>query len=152
MSLHQLQCALAELVTDRDAREQFDRDGAGFASARGLSARECEQLEVLRGSAIAGYAATLVRKRRAEAARLLPKTQAVLGEEFATTFAEWAERASLPPGLFRYARDAGAFARYLLTEQNTGKDAKAAIRADRAQLGAAMRPKWLKTLLSVRRS
>jgi hypothetical protein len=148
MSLHRVQCALAELFTDAGAREHFDRDGAAFAAARGLTDRERDQLDALSRSSIPAYAATLVRKRRAEAARLLPKTHAALGEGFSTTFSTWAARASLPADEFRYARDAAGFGQSVLAARDA-KRAHRAVRADLRRIRTILRPPWLKALRSL---
>jgi len=146
MSLHAVQCALAELFTDGGARERFAQDAGEFSTAHGLDEREREQLAALSAAAIASYAATLVRKRRAEAARLLPRTRAALGDGFASTYAAWAERTALPAGGARYARDATAFAAHVLAGSNVDSGARAAIRRDRAALRASLRPVWIKWL------
>jgi hypothetical protein len=147
MSLHGVQCALAELFTDAGAREHFDRDGAAFAAARGLTEREREQLDALSSSSIPAYAATLVRKRRAEAARLLPKTHAALGEDFGAAFNTWAARASLPADESRYARDAAGFGHYVLAERDA-QHAHDAIRADLRRIRTILHPPWIKATLA----
>ena len=77
MSLNALQSALAALFTEAGARERFADDAAGFVRAFGLDAREREQLKAMSAGTIASYAATLSRKRRAEAARFLTRTREV---------------------------------------------------------------------------
>jgi hypothetical protein len=97
VSLHALQCALAELFTDSGARERFARDPGGFAAARGLGEREREQLAALSASAIPGYAATLVRKQRAAAARLPPRKQAASWAKRITAWVEGVRAAASRP-------------------------------------------------------
>jgi hypothetical protein len=112
MSLHELQCALAELFTSVEARERYDADCVAFCLTHRLDERERAQLAALARSAIASYAAGLVRKRRAEVARLLPDVCAAQGSAFAATFDGWAARTPLGEGPDRYARDADAFKRW----------------------------------------
>jgi hypothetical protein len=140
MSLLALQSALAELFVDPDARAHFERDAKRFAFDRGLDAVEAEQLAALSSAAIAGYAAALVRKRSTEAGRLLPRTQAALGDEFAAAFAAWAPRTTLREGASRYARDGLAFCRHLLAQPSLDKHVRAAVRGDRAALRAVVDP------------
>ena len=113
MSLHALQCALAALFTESDARNRYESDRTGFCNAYDLNERERAQLEALAESAVASYAATLVRKRRGEASRLLPQMRDALGERFAPIFDAWAARTPLGGGPGRYARDAAEFSKYL---------------------------------------
>jgi hypothetical protein len=140
VSLHALQSALAELFVDPDARTRFERDARRFASERGLDAIEASQLTALSSATIAGYAAALVRKRCAEAARLLPRTWASLGNAFAPAFTAWAPRAMLREGSSRYAWDALAFCRHLLAQPNLDPRVRAAVRGDRAGLRSAVDP------------
>lgn len=114
MSLQTLQCALAELFTSVDARLRYDADSETFCRSYRLDERERAQLEALAGNAIASYAATLIAKRCSEAARLLPRTRAALGDEFARTFGAWANGSPLGEGPARYARDAAGFCKNLL--------------------------------------
>ncbi|MFY9779615.1 MAG: hypothetical protein WAJ85_03770 [Candidatus Baltobacteraceae bacterium] len=131
MSLHGLQCALAELFTTPAARERYARDPERFMRGFDLSERDRAQLEALAANAIASYASTLVRKRRAEAARLLPETRAALGAAFAAAFERWAQRTNLPDGPRRYAADAAGFCRHLLAErQNLPSGVRAVVAAE----------------------
>ena len=114
MSLREFQSALVELFTSSHARVRFARDKALFARRFRLDARELSQLDALGETVIASYAGTLVRKRRIEAARLLPQTRAALGDNFATAFEHWAQETVLTEGPGRYVRDARAFCRFLL--------------------------------------
>jgi len=140
MSLAALQGALAELFVDPGARDRFARDPAAFAGARGLTRREREQLAALSAASVASYAATLVRKRRSEVAHLLPRTRAALGEAFDDAFARWAPHVVLREGAKRYAWDALAFSRSLLSDRSLPSGVRAAIRRDRADLRPAVHP------------
>ena len=119
MSLHALQCALAALFTDAAARRSYDDDRSVFCNAYDLDERGRTQLAALAESAIASYAATLLRKRRGEASRLLPQTRAALGERFAPIFDAWAGRTPLGDGPGRYARDAAEFCKHLQRNPET---------------------------------
>ena len=142
MSLHALQSALAALFTETGARERFAGDAAGFARAFGLDAREREQLEAMSAGAIASYAATLGRKRRAEAARFLTRTREVAGDQFARTFDAWAAQTppSPAPGRSRAARDAARFCAALCSSGKLSASETGAVRLDGAEALAACRP------------
>ena len=133
MSLHALQCALAELFTDIGARNRYDRDSAAFGDAFDLNDVERAQLATLAQSAIASYAAALVCKRRAEASRLLPNAREALGERFSQTFSHWASRMPLGEGPERYRRDAAAFCNHLLRDVRT-RELTRAVKSDLALL------------------
>jgi hypothetical protein len=117
MSLHGLQCALAQLFTDPAMRVRYATAPDAFADRFALSERDRAQLAALAASAVAYYAATLARKRRSETARLLPKTSLALGPAFVTTYEDWAQTTRLATGPRRYARDASAFCRHLLARR-----------------------------------
>ena len=133
MSLHALQCALADLFTNAGARDRYESERAAFCDGYDLTEREREQLAALAASAIASYAATLVRKRRAEALRLLPQTREALGNAFAQCFDAWAARTPLGSGTDRYARDCAAFCDRLLRDREQRKHARA-LKSDRSAL------------------
>ena len=114
MSLAALQQALGELFTSAGARTCYARAPETFAARFELSDAERDQLRALCATAVASYAATLARKRRSEAARLLPATRAALGSAFDATFEAWALRAPAPRGRRRQSNDAARFCRYLL--------------------------------------
>jgi len=114
VSLHGLQCGLAALFTSPSEREHYERDPQAFACRFALTEREGAQLDALARSAVASYAATLTRKRCAEAARLLPLVRDALNDAFFIYFEEWARRSLLPRGSRRYVRDALGFCAYLL--------------------------------------
>jgi hypothetical protein len=130
MSLEALQSALAALFTESTARERFARDPAAFARQHGLNATESGQLRAMSAAAITSYAATLARKRRAEAARHLTQTRAALGDEFAAAFDAWAEQTEEPPQRDRAMRDAIAFCRVLVRNASLADEQLASIRSD----------------------
>jgi hypothetical protein len=145
MSLHGLQCALAELFLDPASRERYARDPRAFAQRFELNERDRTQLEALSANAVASYAATLGRKRRGEAAKLLPNSYAVLGAEFTKAFEGWSKRARLPDGRLRYLRDALGFCRYLLAECGLSPEERVVVARERRSLqprGWALFARW----------
>jgi hypothetical protein len=134
MSLKQLQRALAELFTNSRAREAHRANPVTFARTFKLSDREQAQLLALAESALETYAATLLRKRRAEAARLLPQTRAVLGATFTPAFDRWAQRSTLREGSARYVREAHDFCRFVLRTAAISRDERHAIAGELRRL------------------
>lgn len=133
MALAQLQAALAALFVERDARESLAGDPEAFQARFGLNAEEVRTLREIDPGALAGYAGTLIRKRRAEAIRAFPNTRRVLGAAaFAAAFDAYAHMTLLGEGE-RYRLDARRFARHL-ERSPLAADARAALAADvRAQ-------------------
>jgi hypothetical protein len=85
MPLADLQAALARLYRDRALRRQFSQNPAVAAEMLGLSAAETAQLRA-EFDQIERYAESLVRKRFAEVAQLLPRTIAALAADAFTRF------------------------------------------------------------------
>ena len=139
MSLKALQSALAALFTEPAARERFSREPASFVRQHGLNATEAEQLHAMSATAIYSYAATLARKRRAEASRHLAQTQAALGDGFAAAFAAWSERTQQTPHRQRAVRDAITFCRSLERNASLTDEQRVAIRSDLDRARAAIR-------------
>ena len=135
MSLREFQSALAELFTSSQVRTLFATDRAAFAKRFRLDARDRSQLDTLDQAVIASFAGTLLRKRRLEAARLLPQTCAVLGETFAQAFENWAQETFLTEGPGRYVRDASDFCRFLLRSGRISKK-------DRSVISSELRALW----------
>jgi hypothetical protein len=147
VSLANLQSALAELFTEPLARSAYERNRSGYTAKHGLTEREAAQLAALSAAAIAAYAGTLVRKRRSEAMRLLPRTRAALGAGFAAAFDAWAAGAPLPSGPRRHADDALAFCRHV----RASRAAFSHVAHDAARADArGLRPSLLHALLARR--
>jgi hypothetical protein len=132
MSLAGLQRGLTELFTDAAKRENFARDPNRFARRLRLSEIELAQLAALARSAINSYADTLIRKRRCEAARLLPRTREAMGDAaFDAAFERFARRTKLPEGDRRFSRDARAFCRYLIAVRDSPAGVRSIARTER---------------------
>ena len=130
MSLREFQSALAELFTSSQARTLFANDRAAFALRFRLDARDRFQLDALEQTVITSFAATLLRKRQLEAARLLPRTRALLGETFAAAFENWAEDTVLTEGSGRYARDAREFCGFLLRTRMVSRSDRSVVSSE----------------------
>jgi hypothetical protein len=145
MSLVNLQRAMAALFTDAEARALYERDQRVFIEHHFLNPEEAAQLAALSANAIASYAATLVRKRRSEAIRLLPSTHSELNDGFAEAFDRWVVRTPLPSSAGRHVSDALAFCNYIRTSRATfSRAVRRAAGADARRL----RPPLLLTLLA----
>jgi hypothetical protein len=145
VSLVNLQRAMAVLFTDAEARALYERDQRVFTELHSLSDGEAAQLAALSASAIASYAATLVRKRRSEAIRLLPSTRSELNEGFAKAFDCWVVRTPVPSGAGRHTADALAFCKYIRASRATFS---VAVRRAAGADARRLRPPILRTLLA----
>lgn len=113
MGLAQFQAALALLYTDSDFRTRL-RDGATGVLELDLTSEEYTQIVTLatRDSRVDRFAGSLIAKRRAEMAKLLPVSAQLAGERFVEAFGEYAAASGLN-GPNKHARDAVRFGRWL---------------------------------------
>jgi hypothetical protein len=142
MSLREMQSALAAVFTESDARERLATNANTFARKYGLDARDLQQLNALSTAAIATYVETLVRKRRGEAARYLPRTQRELGRGFVQAFDTWARSTTTPPGRHAALKDAVAFCRHARHDGTLLPKQREAVRSDLREAIAFVRRTW----------
>jgi hypothetical protein len=112
MALAEVQALLARVFTDEAVRERLFAEPATLATEYGLTSDELSQLEALSVRQVR-FAATGLRHKRLNAvSRLLPFTQAALGDRFGPLFMRHAA-AYAPSGIRKHRDDALAFATFV---------------------------------------
>jgi hypothetical protein len=115
MGLAEVQCLLARLYTDAEARERYFADPRSTSEAYGLTMVVAEQMRQLSPEQVKFFAGSLKRKRLKAVVRLLPRSNRALGERFGELFSQFADT-FVPEGANRAHQDAEAFASFLQTE------------------------------------
>lgn len=118
MALADVQHLLTLLVTDPTLRERFLLDPARVAAALGFEPGVAAALATIPPRQLRHYGASLLGKRRMDAAKCLPLTARALGaERFGALFREYAA-AFHPSGQGRHCDDAVAFIEWLRGPRN----------------------------------
>ncbi len=113
MKQHGLVNVLARLLADPALRRRFESSRESVLNELGLDEQEAQALCQLDLATLNRQAESLIRKRHAEVARLLPATWKQGGDEIVTAFADYARQAPWPEGHQRHWLDAASFCRYL---------------------------------------
>lgn len=136
VSLEAFQGALARLLTDSKAREQFLGQPAETGEAWHLTLEEIHSLQQLASQEIPDFARALLAKRRGEAGELIPQTRRLLGTRYRDEFAKHAAQFT-PCGSQKPREDALAFAQWLQKQTHVEKDLRETARYEAFLLRAA---------------
>lgn len=112
MSLANTQRLVAHLATDAELRKAFLANPAATGAKFGVQADEACAIAQETLPQLEPFARSLIGKRRIEARKLLPRTQAALGERYSCLFRAFAPTFA-PQGAKRHIADAVAFAEFL---------------------------------------
>lgn len=131
------QTTLARLYTDERLLNEFLEDRERFC--RGLGDDDRRFFDSLDAGQLRFFADGLLVKRRREAARIIPLTEAVLGDRFTELFAEHS-RTILPAGDKKHAADAMAFCEFVLESGSAyGAVERDAVRYELARLSMRLK-------------
>jgi hypothetical protein len=112
MGSNERQQALARLLADQQLRENFFKDPRGVGHELGFGPEEVRRLAELTPEHLGAFARTARSRWLNQTAKLMPLTSRVLGERFATEFANFT-RTHLPGGALKFMEDALTFNRHL---------------------------------------
>lgn len=109
--------ALGLLLRDRALRKRFASDQSAVVKELGVASDQATFLCELNVQQLDAQARSLIRKRQAEVARLVPETWLRLGPEAHLQFRQYADQSPWPEGHRRHVIDADRFCTFL---QNRG--------------------------------
>jgi hypothetical protein len=112
MSLANIQRTLAQIYVDSVLRKRFVEDPKSVGLEFGLSIEEISLLSEISSEQVKFFAESLQHKRLNEAAKLLPITYRLLGENFSKLFLDFAD-SFVPKGVKKHLEDAVFFSEYV---------------------------------------
>ncbi len=104
---------LGLLLRDRELRHRFAIDRSAVLQEFGIAPDQASLFCVLDSGQLDVQAESLIRKRRFEVARLLPKTWLRLGRQAPVKFRQYVDQSPWPEGHRRHLADASMFCRFL---------------------------------------
>jgi hypothetical protein len=104
---------LGLLLRDRELRRRFARNRSAVIQEFGVAPDQASYLCALDSGQLDDQAESLIRKRRAAVARLLPRTWRRLGRQAPLQFRQYVEQSPWPEGHRRHFADAAMFCRFL---------------------------------------
>jgi len=108
------------LLRDRELRQRFANDRHSFINEMGVGSDDQAYLMSLNAEQLEEQARSLIRKRRAEVVRFVPKTWSCMGEHANIVFQEYVDHSVWPEGHRRHLLDALGFCEYLESRQRDG--------------------------------
>ncbi len=105
--------SLGLLLRDRELRHRFARNRSAVLQEFGVGPDEASFLYALDAGQLDVQAESLIQKRRAEVARLIPSTWLRLGRQAPLKFRQYVEQSPWPEGHRRHFADAAMFCRFL---------------------------------------
>lgn len=105
--------AFGLLLQNHELRIRFASDRTAIIRELGVAPSQSSFFYNLEIEQLDSQAESLIRKRRAEVAHLIPKTWSRLGTDTDSQFQDYADRSAWPAGHRRHVTDADAFCRFL---------------------------------------